>query len=123
MGRRASYRVMTENRIAVAKASVFYHIYPLGLCAAPERNDFTSPPQPRIDSLRGWRPCRSRSLDCDAPGLPDGPLVDLLEPDRSFIASHGKIRVEKVPARWARILSVTSRPSVIPCDHISGEHL
>lgn len=50
------------------------------------------------------------TLDCDAPGLPDGPAVDLLEPDRSFIASNGKIRVEKVPARWARILSAASRP-------------
>jgi cyclomaltodextrinase len=49
------------------------------------------------------------TLDLDAPGLPDGPMVDLLEPDRSFIVSHGKIRVEKVPARWARILSSRGR--------------
>jgi glycosidase len=49
------------------------------------------------------------SLDCHVPGLPDGRVFDLLEPDRTFIASHGKIRIESVPARWARILSTTSR--------------
>ncbi len=34
--------------------SVFYHIYPLGLCGAPERNDFRSAPCPRLDLLHGW---------------------------------------------------------------------
>jgi glycosidase len=37
-----------------AQRSVFYHIYPLGLCAAPARNDFASPPQPRIEVLFAW---------------------------------------------------------------------
>ncbi len=32
----------------------FYHIYPLGLCAAPERNDFSSKPAPRLDALYPW---------------------------------------------------------------------
>jgi cyclomaltodextrinase len=34
--------------------AVFYHIYPLGLCGAPERNDFHSPPIPRLEKLYGW---------------------------------------------------------------------
>jgi glycosidase len=45
------------------------------------------------------------SLACDVPGLADGPVFDLLEPGRTFIVAQGKIRVERVPARWARILS------------------
>jgi cyclomaltodextrinase / maltogenic alpha-amylase / neopullulanase len=32
----------------------FYHIYPLGLCAAPRENDFSSPPLPRLDRLYPW---------------------------------------------------------------------
>ncbi len=31
-----------------------YHIYPLGLCGAPERNDFSAPPVPRLDALYDW---------------------------------------------------------------------
>jgi cyclomaltodextrinase len=34
--------------------SIFYHIYPLGLTGAPERNDFLQPPIPRLDQLHGW---------------------------------------------------------------------
>lgn len=34
--------------------AIFYHIYPLGLCAAPDRNDFTSDPRPRLDTLYPW---------------------------------------------------------------------
>ena len=34
--------------------SFFYHIYPLGLCGAPARNDFVSPPEPRLDRVNGW---------------------------------------------------------------------
>jgi glycosidase len=45
------------------------------------------------------------SLDCDVPGLADGQLFDLLEPGKTFVVSGGRIRVESVPARWARILS------------------
>jgi cyclomaltodextrinase len=32
----------------------FYHLYPLGFCGAPERNDFSSPPSPRLEKLLGW---------------------------------------------------------------------
>jgi glycosidase len=32
----------------------FYHIYPLGLCAAPRRNDFQSAPVERLDALYPW---------------------------------------------------------------------
>ena len=34
--------------------SFFYHIYPLGLCAAPPTNDFTSPPVPRLEKIHAW---------------------------------------------------------------------
>jgi cyclomaltodextrinase len=37
-----------------ASDSVFYHLYPLGFCAAPERNDFRSSPVPRLEKLYGW---------------------------------------------------------------------
>lgn len=33
---------------------IFYHIYPLGLCSAPQRNDFTALPQPRLLLLEAW---------------------------------------------------------------------
>ena len=36
------------------KDAIFYHIYPLGLCDAPHRNDFQSQPVPRLDVLYGW---------------------------------------------------------------------
>ncbi|WP_297213471.1 alpha-amylase family glycosyl hydrolase [uncultured Flavonifractor sp.] len=35
--------------------SVFYHIYPLGFCGAPEYNDFGAPVQ-RLEQLRAWIP-------------------------------------------------------------------
>jgi len=34
--------------------SIFYHIYPLGACAAPHFNDFQSGPQPRLRQIIGW---------------------------------------------------------------------
>lgn len=34
--------------------AVFYHIYPLGFCGAPERNDFASPETPRLEVLYEW---------------------------------------------------------------------
>jgi cyclomaltodextrinase / maltogenic alpha-amylase / neopullulanase len=37
-----------------ARESIFYHIYPLGLCGAEPRNDFTSAPNSRLDQIRGW---------------------------------------------------------------------
>ena len=37
-----------------SKSSVFYHIYPLGLCGAPRNNDFSSPAVPRLEKLTAW---------------------------------------------------------------------
>lgn len=34
--------------------TVFYHIYPLGLCGAPFQNDFSQPPAERLDALSLW---------------------------------------------------------------------
>lgn len=34
--------------------SIFYHLYPFGLCDAPHRNDFQSTPQPRLKRLHVW---------------------------------------------------------------------
>lgn len=34
--------------------SIFYHIYPLGFCGAPARNDFCSPANPRLEHLYNW---------------------------------------------------------------------
>jgi cyclomaltodextrinase len=37
-----------------ARNAVFYHIYPLAFCGAPERNDFHSAAVPRLEQIRGW---------------------------------------------------------------------
>lgn len=37
-----------------ARDAIFYHIYPLGLCGAPERNDYAQPPVERLGSLYDW---------------------------------------------------------------------
>jgi cyclomaltodextrinase len=34
--------------------SIFYHIYPFGLCGAPPKNDFHSQPVPRLNGLTDW---------------------------------------------------------------------
>jgi len=34
-----------------ARDAIFYHVYPLGFCGAPRRNDFVSRPAPRLDAL------------------------------------------------------------------------
>jgi len=34
--------------------SVFYHIYPLGFCGAPPKNNFCSPVNPRLEQLYSW---------------------------------------------------------------------
>ncbi len=34
--------------------AIFYHIYPLGLCGAPLQNDFSLPPNPRLEQLHPW---------------------------------------------------------------------
>ncbi len=36
--------------------SIFYHIYPLGLCGAPARNDLHSIPVPRLEKINEWIP-------------------------------------------------------------------
>jgi len=37
-----------------AQDAVFYHMYPLGLCGAPQVNDFHSAPVPRLEKIHGW---------------------------------------------------------------------
>lgn len=37
-----------------ARDAVFYHLYPLGACGAPRRNDFVSPCEPRLKRLIPW---------------------------------------------------------------------
>ncbi len=34
-----------------ARDAIFYHVYPLGFCGAPRRNDLSSAPVPRLDRL------------------------------------------------------------------------
>ena len=34
--------------------SIFYHIYPLGFCDAPKRNDFSSEPVSRLEKIHEW---------------------------------------------------------------------
>ena len=34
--------------------TLFYHIYPLGACGAPRRNDFYTEPVPRLRQMLGW---------------------------------------------------------------------
>ena len=34
--------------------SIYYHIYPLGLCGAPAQNDFHSPPEERLKQIHAW---------------------------------------------------------------------
>ena len=34
-----------------AQDAIFYHVYPLGFCGAPRRNDLSSAPVPRLDRL------------------------------------------------------------------------
>ncbi|QPC85223.1 alpha-glucosidase C-terminal domain-containing protein [Phototrophicus methaneseepsis] len=36
------------------KEAIFYHIYPLGLCDAPQRNDFNAVPVARLNALYSW---------------------------------------------------------------------
>jgi len=53
--------------------AIFYHIYPLGLTGAPQRNDFTAPPVQRLDQLHGWVD-HIAGLGCNALYL--GPLFE-----------------------------------------------
>jgi glycosidase len=53
--------------------SIFYHIYPLGFCGAPERNDFVSAPVLRLEKIHEWIP-HLRELGVNALYL--GPLFE-----------------------------------------------
>ncbi|MGC4120258.1 MAG: alpha-amylase family glycosyl hydrolase [Myxococcales bacterium] len=39
---------------AWARDAVVYHLFPMGLCGAPPRNDFHSAPASRLEALRPW---------------------------------------------------------------------
>jgi cyclomaltodextrinase len=56
-----------------ATDAVFYHIYPLGLCRAPGRNDFGSTPVPRLDALLPWL---DHARDLGATALYLGPVFE-----------------------------------------------
>ena len=47
---------MNNNQPHWAQDAFFYHIYPLGFCGAPDRNDFTSPPTNRLQKVEEWLP-------------------------------------------------------------------
>jgi glycosidase len=47
---------MTHIQPHWAFDAFFYHIYPLGFCSAPPRNDFTSAPTPRLEKISAWIP-------------------------------------------------------------------
>ncbi len=56
-----------------AEDSIFYHIYPLGLCGAPFKNDFYSPPEERLERLAPWLP---HIADLGANAIYLGPLFE-----------------------------------------------
>lgn len=56
-----------------SKDSIFYHIYPLGLCGAPAQNDFQSAPTPRLEKLYPWLD-HIQALGCTALYL--GPVFE-----------------------------------------------
>lgn len=55
------------------KNAFIYHIYPLGLCAAPKENDFQTPPEHRLNCLYEWIP-HIKSLGANA--IYFGPLFE-----------------------------------------------
>lgn len=56
-----------------SEQAVFYHIYPLGLCGAPARNDFAAAPVPRLERLTPWLD-QARGLGANAVLL--GPVME-----------------------------------------------
>ncbi len=56
--------------------SIFYHIYPLGFCGAPPKNDFCSPANPRLEQLYGWL---DHLLDLGVNALYLGPVFESTE--------------------------------------------
>lgn len=63
----------TRNSGEWWRRSVFYHIYTLGFCGTPERNDFSSPAVPRLETVVEASG-HIRALGCDAVYL--GPLFE-----------------------------------------------
>ena len=61
------------NQITWAHNAVFYHIYPLGCCGAPQANDFVSAPLSRLEQLTGWIP-HIKDSGCNALYL--GPVFE-----------------------------------------------
>jgi cyclomaltodextrinase len=53
-GTRASLNSAYKEAVAKAENTVVYHIYPLGLCDAPARNDFSSAPVARLLRTHDW---------------------------------------------------------------------
>jgi glycosidase len=53
--------------------TIFYHIYPLGLCGAPSHNDFNQPPANRLDVLYPWL---EHMAEMGLNGLYIGPLFE-----------------------------------------------
>ena len=64
---------MNNNQPHWAQDAVFYHIYPLGFCGAPDRNDFTSPPTNRLQKVEEWLP---HMQDLGVNALYLGPLFE-----------------------------------------------
>lgn len=64
---------MTTPQQHWAADAFFYHIYPLGFCGAPDRNDLFSPPVNRLQKVTEWLP-HMRSLGVNALYL--GPLFE-----------------------------------------------
>lgn len=49
--------LLLKNRLPMwADKSAFYHIYPLGFCGAPARNDYNSAPIFRLQKILDWLP-------------------------------------------------------------------
>ena len=69
----APERANAPERAGWARDAIFYHIYPLGLCGAPARNDLGAAPVERLDSLLPWLD-HIRGLGCNA--LYIGPLFE-----------------------------------------------
>jgi cyclomaltodextrinase len=64
---------MTSAQNHWAYDAIFYHIYPLGFCGAPARNDFCSAPVSRLEKINEWIP-HLRSIGVNALDL--GPLFE-----------------------------------------------
>lgn len=74
---RASARKATAPRVSGApdwyRDATFYHIYPLGMCAAPERNDFVSAPANRLHDIF---PIIDHAVSCGFSAIYFGPVFE-----------------------------------------------